>query len=117
MNTGKILSILCLFFGEALSIYAEMLAAQAPDSQPHRAGLLFGRSLVLITLAGAMLLIGYVLGYRSFRSIWVVSVVSITGILIAEPVLAITLFSELPGRGALVGFGLGALGLLATLVL
>ncbi len=117
MSTDKLLSLVCLFFGEALSVYAEMLAAQPSSDQSHGAGILVGRSAILITLAGLLLLGGYMLGYRSFRSIWVVSVTSITAILIAEPVLSIALFSEMPGRGALIGFSLGALGLLATLVL
>jgi hypothetical protein len=112
----KILSMLCLFLGEALSVWSEMIAAREHD---RGAGSIatFSKSFLWIALAGAFLIGGYMLGYRAFRSIWVVSVVSITSILAAEPFLAITMFSEMPSKGALIGFIAGVLGLVAALTI
>jgi hypothetical protein len=47
----------------------------------------------------------------------VVTVVSVTSLLLLEPVVIWVLFQEFPGRGALIGFCLGALGMLATVLL
>jgi len=42
------------------------------------------------------LLFGYMIAYSGFKNIWIVSVVSITAILVLEPLLAWTFFHELP---------------------
>ncbi|WP_256220936.1 hypothetical protein [Pseudomonas sp. CHM02] len=42
---------------------------------------------------------------------------SITSLLLLEPVVIWALFHEVPGRGALIGFCLGALGMLARVLL
>jgi hypothetical protein len=63
-----------------------------------------------------MLIAGYVISYATFKNIWVVSAVSVTSILIVEPALSYLVFRELPGRGAIIGLTLGALGFLATLL-
>jgi hypothetical protein len=55
-------------------------------------------------------------GYRSFRNIWIVSALSITSILIMEPLIGYLVFQQLPTRGALFGLLLGAAGFLVTFV-
>ncbi|EIK72772.1 hypothetical protein PseBG33_3268 [Pseudomonas synxantha BG33R] len=55
--------------------------------------------------------------HRAVGDIWIVTVVSVTSLLLLEPMVVWSLFHEAPGRGALVGFCLGALGMLATIVL
>ncbi|WP_093414500.1 MULTISPECIES: hypothetical protein [unclassified Pseudomonas] len=71
----------------------------------------------LMCFAGLCLLGAYWLGYRAIGDIWVVTVVSVTSLLILEPIVVWTLFDEAPGRGALIGFCLGALGMLSTVML
>jgi hypothetical protein len=97
----KVASLCVLFIGEALCIYAEMLAAKARVAA----------SLVVIMPSSLLLLAGYYYGYKAFDNIWIVTVASVTSILIAEPVLALALFSDTPSKGATAGLILGAIGL------
>lgn len=67
--------------------------------------------------AGAwILLAGYTLGLSSFGNIWVLSAVSITSILLFEPIIAYQITGQLPTPSALVGFAFGAIGLVITLL-
>lgn len=66
-------------------------------------------------MAGGFLIAGYILGFGAFKNIWIVNVASITAILIAEPILAWTIFHQAPTPGALIGFILGAIGLFVSL--
>lgn len=109
----KIIVILLIIMGEGFSIYAEMIAAKS-----HSGSILtqtFLKMLIIVVIAGGFLILGYVLGYSVFKNIWVVSVASITSILIIEPILAYTIFSQLPTKGALIGLILGALGFISAL--
>src|SRR5574340_145912 len=114
---SKTLAILILFSGEVLSILAEVVTAKyfAVDNNSFSKG--FFRALPVIVIAGALLLAGYMLGYKAFKNIWVVSVISITSILIAEPIINLSVTGQLPTKGALIGLILGILGFLATLFL
>lgn len=115
----KILSIILLFLGEALSIYAELYFAEIllhPGITPRETILTFIKMILVITLGGIFLLGGYYLGYFSFKNIWIITVVSITAILIADPFLAYTFFKQIPGKGAIIGLTLGVLGMISTLV-
>lgn len=112
----KTLCVALLFIGEAGSIVAEMLAAYEHGNASASFTASFARALPWITVAGACLVAAYIVGYAAFRNIWTVTAISIAGILLVEPVAAVLLFREVPTRGAVVGFGLGAIGLLATLI-
>jgi len=111
----KIAVLILLFIGESLSIYAEMVGARSSHiaSQPFLQ--IFLKMFLLITLAGGFLIAGYMLGFKAFKNIWIVSVASITSILIVEPLLAWTIFKQAPTSGAIVGFILGAIGLFVSL--
>lgn len=111
----KILVIVLLFVGEALSIYAEILGAKTNtiSSQPFLQ--IFLKMFLIITIAGGFLIAGYMLGFTAFKNIWIVSVVSITSILIMEPVLAYAIFKQLPTKGAIIGLVLGFFGFIATI--
>jgi hypothetical protein len=113
----RLLSISFLLGGEAFSVYAEMIAAKAHalNNEPFLA--IFWRAFLQIALAGALLIAGYMYGYRSFKNIWIVSAVSITSILIMEPLIGFIVFQQLPTRGAVLGLIFGALGFAATFVL
>ncbi|NRH41851.1 hypothetical protein [Pseudomonas sp. MS15a(2019)] len=108
-----IFAIALMIIGEGCIIYAELAAARlaaAVGLDWHDALLLAG----LACFSGLCLLLAYGLGYRATGDIWVVAVVSVLVLLVCEPLLIWLLFQELPGRGALVGSILGALGLAAT---
>ncbi|MBS4012832.1 MAG: hypothetical protein KGZ97_03590 [Bacteroidetes bacterium] len=111
----KILVILLIFCGESLAILAEILAARAYINQPFIQAFL--KVVLMMIVGGGFLVIGYILGFRLFQNIWIISVVSITSILIMEPLLIYLVFNQAPTRGGLIGFILGALGFMAALFL
>lgn len=115
LTYSKILVIILLFIGEALSIYAEMVGAKnhSISSQPFLQ--IFLKMFLLIVLAGGFLIAGYMLGFNVFKNIWIVSVASITSILIVEPILAWIIFHQVPTIGAILGFILGAIGLFLSI--
>ena len=104
----KIIGIILLVVGEALSIYIELSLARKPTN-------IFGMTIIFIA-ATAFLLYGYIISYSAFRNIWIVSVISITSILIIEPILAYLIFRELPTRGASIGLIFGTLGFISSLL-
>ncbi|MEM5778032.1 MAG: hypothetical protein QXK49_00160 [Candidatus Aenigmatarchaeota archaeon] len=63
-----------------------------------------------------MLILGYIFGFSSFKNIWIVSIISITSILISEPILAYTFFHQMPTTGALIGLVFGVLGFISTII-
>ncbi len=104
----KLLSIALISIGEILAIYAELYSAhqmQAKNTQQ-----VFWISFIIITIAGAALLGGYMIGYKSFDNIWIVVAVSIGSILVVEPIVAYTMFKEIPTKGAIIGHVLGIAG-------
>lgn len=113
----QILSIFLLFFGESLAIYSEIAGANRVESQNKISNETFWWFFILITIAGLPLIGGYFLGILAFKNIWIVSVVSIVSILIMEPILAYLIFKQFPTSGALIGFVLGSIGLVVTLVI
>ncbi len=113
----KTLVVLFVFLGEAFSIYAEMLAARNNYFSSQPIFQTFLKGFLIITIGGGLLILGYMLGFKSFKNIWIVSVTSITSILIIEPILAYTFFHQLPTKGALIGLIFGTLGFLATIFL
>lgn len=113
----KFYAILILFLGEALSILAEVIAAKhfALDNNTFFKGFL--RALPVIIFAGALLIAGYMLGLKAFKNIWVVSALSVTSIVIAEPIINYTITGQAPTRGGLIGLIFGCLGFVAALSL
>jgi hypothetical protein len=112
---SKILVLILIFAGEALSIYAEMIGAKTNYVASQPVLQIFLKMFLLIILAGGFLIIGYALGFAAFKNIWVVSVTSITSILIVEPLLAWTIFQQVPSAGAGIGFVLGVIGLFVSI--
>ena len=104
----KIIGIILLVVGEAPSIYIELSLARKPTN-------IFGMTIIFIA-ATPFLLYGYIISYSAFRNIWIVSVISITSILIIEPILAYLIFRELPTRGASIGLIFGTLGFISSLL-
>jgi hypothetical protein len=114
--TYRIIAIVFLLGGEAFSVYAEMIAAKAHSLNVQSFQAVFARAFLQIAVAGALLIAGYMYGYRSFKNIWMVSALSITSILIMEPLIGYLVFQQLPTRGAVLGLILGALGFVVTFV-
>ena len=76
---------------------------------------IFWQPFLIMVIGGTLLITGYFVGFGAFKNIWIISVISITSILIIEPVLAYTIFHQLPTKGALIGLILGALGFISTM--
>jgi len=112
---SKILVLILLFLGEALSIYAEMVGARNNNLATQPFWHIFWKMFLIITLAGGLLIAGYMLGFSVFKNIWIVSVASITSILIVEPILIWIFFHQIPTKGAVIGFILGAIGLFSAI--
>ena len=111
-----IASMVLMVFGEILTIYSEVYASKLFGRVIENPEL-FIKPILLICIAGISLIFAYWLGYQGTGNIWVVTVASLTLLLILEPIVIYAMLKELPGPGALIGFILGAIGLLATLVL
>jgi hypothetical protein len=114
---SKTFAIILILFGEMITIYAEMLLAKNNFSNPPSFSKIFWQPFFIMVLGGTLLITGYFTGFGAFKNIWIVSVISITSILIIEPVLAYTIFHQLPTKGALIGLVLGALGFVSTMFL
>jgi len=110
----KILAILLLVTGEALAIYAELIAARNIEVLKSPLMQVFLKTFLLIIIAGGFLIAGYMLGINVFKNIWVVSVASITAIIIVEPILVWLVFKQTPTIGAIIGFILGVVGLVVA---
>jgi hypothetical protein len=105
-----------MIFGEILTIYSEVYASKLPGHSVETPAI-FLKPIILISIAGVSLIFAYWLGYQATGNIWVVTVASLTLLLILEPIVIYAMLRELPERGALIGFILGATGLIATITL
>ncbi len=108
--TSRFVIIALIVMGEALSIYAELLGAQQYAAGNRELWPIFLKMFGLIACAGGFLVLGYILGFGTFKNIWIVSVISMTSILVIEPFISYALFHQLPTRGALLGLGFGIIG-------
>lgn len=110
----KTYSIVLITLGEILAIYAELYAAH--QMQVKSTGQVYLVAFLLMTLAGAALIGGYMVGYRAFDNIWIVVAVSIGSILVVEPIVAYAMFKEMPTTGAIIGLVLGVAGTLTSML-
>ena len=115
-HSYMIAALILMIFGEVLTTYSEVYASKLPG-RPLETPLMFLKPIILISIAGVSLVFAYWLGYRATGNIWVVTVASLTLLLILEPIVIYAMLKELPERGALIGFILGATGLIATVTL
>jgi len=115
MRYMEIFVLFLIFSGETLAICSEVWSAKLYQSRNFLR--YFIPMVLLFAVAGSSLIAGYMLGYALFGNIWMLSAVSITSILIVEPLVSFLLFRQLPSLGSLIGLVLGALGLIATLTI
>jgi len=113
----KLLPISIIFLGEVTAILAEIYGAKFYSMPGSSFAKIFFKLLPVIIIAGILLLGGYMLGLKTFKNIWIVSVISITSILIAEPIIDYTVTKQLPTKGALIGLIFGVLGFISALFL
>ncbi len=105
-----------MVLGEFCAIYSEVVAARlAHTGQTSWAELAL--PVAVMCFAGFCLIGAYWLGFVAVGDIWLITVVSVTSLLLLEPLVIWCLFAEAPGRGALIGFCLGALGMLSAVFL
>lgn len=116
MFLTQILTGVVLFLGESLIIGAEMWAAKNFQNSPRPEHLIL-TAFVIAVIGVALLVYGYTWGYQAFKNIWIVTALSVAGILIVEPLIAWFLFQEIPTKGALIGFILGVVGLISTVTI
>ncbi|MGY3621625.1 hypothetical protein [Bradyrhizobium sp. USDA 10063] len=114
--TLKIVAVGAIFFGEALSIIAELIASKQFGKAGGDLTTLLPMCL-LISFAGILLVFGYALGYMHLENIWIIIAISVGAILVVEPVLTLLLFRDVPTAGSLIGLAFGALGTLAAILL
>ncbi|MCA6103891.1 hypothetical protein J6525_36545 [Bradyrhizobium sp. WSM 4400] len=115
-STLKIVAVGAIFFGEALSIIAELFASKQFGKDGGDLTTLLPMFL-LIAFGGILLVFGYALGYMYLENIWVIIATSVGAILVVEPILTLLLFRDVPTVGSLIGLALGVLGTLAALFL
>ena len=71
---------------------------------------------IVVSLVGVCLLVyGYTFGYQAFKNIWIVTAISIAGILIVEPLVAWLLFREMPTMGASIALIFGVIGIVTSI--
>jgi hypothetical protein len=107
----KVIPLVLIFVGESLAIYSEVFGAKNIENF----GKIFWKMSLVMAIAGALLVGGYMLGFKYIKNIWIVGAVSIASIVIMEPLITYFFFQEFPSRGALIGLILGILGLLSAL--
>ena len=111
----KFLVILFLFIGESFYLYSEMFIAKNAVSDSPKAFAFV--SALLMVVAGGILFLGSVyFGMHLFKNIWIIAVMSVTAIVIMEPILAWLFFKQLPTVKTAIGFILGAVGLFIALI-
>ncbi len=110
----KLLAIFLIFIGEAVAIYAEIISAKYFSTNPAFLQM-FLRGFIIIIFGASLLICGYALGFSAFKNIWIVTAVSITSILIVEPIINYAIFRQLPTAGALIGLILGGVGFIFAL--
>ena len=81
------MAAIIIFIGEAVVIYAEIVGAKlfGISNDPFLG--VFLKLALIVAMGSWILLIGYMLGQRAFKNIWIVGVISLVSILIMEPVL------------------------------
>ncbi|MCP3392154.1 hypothetical protein NLM27_25555 [Bradyrhizobium sp. CCGB12] len=112
----KIVAVGAIFFGETLSIIAELIASKQFGKAGGDLATLLPMFL-LISFGGVLLVFGYALGYMHLENIWIIIAISVGAILVVEPVLTLLLFRDVPTAGSLIGLTLGVLGTIAAVFL
>lgn len=110
-----VLGIILIILGESLAIYLEITAAKENSLRPGAFLKIFSKLFLIMIVASGFIMAGYMLGFATFKNIWIVSVVSITSILIVEPAVNFLIMKQFPTKGAIIGFILGVIGFVTAI--
>ncbi|MEK7063210.1 MAG: hypothetical protein AAB955_00795 [Patescibacteria group bacterium] len=105
---------LCIFFGEVLVIYSEQIGARLYGVQAATFGTAFLYAIAPAIMGAALLVVGYMLGVKYHQNVWAVTALSLSSILIVEPLFNYFYIGHIPELGSALGFVFGALGILAV---
>ena len=109
----QIFATAMLALGEFLAIYSEVIMSHRVEKISLASWQQYLYPFFIITIAGIPMIIGYATGIKAFKSIWVVSAISISCIVFLEPILNYAVFREFPSHGQLIGVIFCLLGLLS----
>lgn len=98
--------LIFIFLGELLAIWSEILYAKWKN--------IYFMVLVM-TIAWVLLLVWYWLGYKYLKNMWLIYIVSITSILILEPIIIYFLTWEVPNLWSKIWFAFWVIWFLSTI--
>ncbi len=110
----QVLVLGCIFFGELFMLYAEQLGAKLYGISGYSFTHTFALTLVPLLVGAVLLVVGYMLGLKYHQNIWVITAISFSTILIAEPLFNYFYIGQTPELGSGLGVLFGILGLLAV---
>jgi mannose/fructose/N-acetylgalactosamine-specific phosphotransferase system component IID len=115
----KILALVLLFLGEAITIYAEEIGAKlyGTDGSTVTFAHSLLEALIPLVLGALCLIMAYTLGLRYVHNIWIISAVSFASILLVEPLFDFFYIGQTPTLGAGLGMIFAVLGICSTLLL
>lgn len=112
----KILILLVIATGESLMILAQIFGAKASTAGSQALQILkLNNWYIWVSFLGIFIvLVGYVLGIKIFNNIWLVTLTSWTALVVAEIILARTVFKTIPEGTVLIGFVLVLIGFIVA---
>lgn len=103
-----------IFLGEVLVIFSEQIGAKmyGVDGSSFLTG--FSYALVPALIGAVLLVVGYMLGVKYHHNVWAVTALSLSSILIVEPLFNYFYIGHVPELGSALGFVFGLLGVVAV---
>jgi hypothetical protein len=109
----KILPLVLILLGEAISVYCEIAFIKANKNNGNVFSWgIFIKMVLIMLVAVILLLLGYFFGYINIKNVWLISIISVVSILLAEPLIILSLLKEIPSKGSIIGFILAVVGLI-----
>lgn len=104
----------CIFLGELLVIYSEQIGAKLYGVGTYSFGPAFALTLIPAITGAVLLVVGYMLGVKLHQNIWAITALSLSSILIVEPLFNYFYIGHIPELGSFIGFLFGVCGILAV---
>lgn len=95
-------------------LYAEQLGAKLYGLNGYTFTHTFALTLIPLLTGAVLLVVGYMLGLKYHQNIWIITAMSFSTILIAEPLFNYLYIGQTPELGSGIGVLFGILGLLAV---
>jgi hypothetical protein len=106
--------VACIFLGELLVIFSEQIGAKMYGVEGSTFLTGFSYALVPALIGAVLLVVGYMLGVKYHHNVWAVTALSLSSILIVEPLFNYFYIGHTPALGSGVGFFFGLIGILAV---